>query len=142
MTQVDFYILQPGARHNRQGLGCRLAEKAWLQGHRVLIHTDSEQESQQLDRLLWTFRQDSFIPHGLLHQADPAMTPVLIGHQDDPAGEHEVLINLSQRIPPFFSRFQRLAETLDQTPELLAAGRARYRHYQQRGYELRHHEIK
>ena len=49
MTQVDFYILQLGARHNRQGLGCRLAEKAWLQGHRVLIHTDSEQESQQLD---------------------------------------------------------------------------------------------
>lgn len=142
MTEVDFYVLAPRARGNRFSLACRLAEKAYSQQRRVLVYTESEEESRHMDRLLWTFREGSFIPHGLLQQADTDLTPVLIGHLDDPAGEHDVLINLSSRLPPFFSRFQRLAETLDQTPELLTAGRERFRHYKERGYPLNHHDIK
>ena len=141
MTRIDFYLLQEQAQGNRFTLAWRLVEKAYRQQHRIFIHTASPEESQHMDRLLWTYRQDSFIPHGLLHKVDAALTPVLIGHEDEAGDEHDVLVNLSNRVPAFFSRFERLAEPLDQTPELVTAGRERFRYYRERGYPLNHHEI-
>ncbi len=141
MTRIDFYLLREMADGNRFTLACRLVEKAYRQNRRVFVHTASEEESVHMDRLLWTYRQDSFIPHGMLHKVDASVTPVLIGHEEDVGQEHDVLINLSNRIPPFFSRFERLAEPLDRTPDLLTAGRERFRYYRERGYPLEHHEI-
>ena len=53
----------------------------------------------------------------------------------------DVLVNLTLTPPPFFSRFQRLAEIVpaDDTPA--QAGRERYRFYRERGYELRAHNL-
>jgi len=113
MTRVDFYILAEHSRENRYSLACRLADKAYQKGHRVLLHTASEEEARHLDRLLWTFRQGSFVPHGLTNKADPAMTPVLISHGEDAKAEHDVLINLHPEVPEFFSRFERLIEPID-----------------------------
>ena len=140
MTRIDFYVLEPGARDNRWSLACRLAEKAWQQGHRVLLHTDSPDEARHLDRLLWTFRDQGFVPHGLLGRADPALNPVLIGH-GEAAEEHDVLVNLSAAVPPFFSRFARLAECVDDEPGARAASRTRFRYYRDHGYPLQTHPI-
>ncbi|MEO5343464.1 MAG: DNA polymerase III subunit chi [Gammaproteobacteria bacterium SHHR-1] len=141
MTEIDFYILRPQSRSDRFGLACRLIEKAYGQGRRVLTYTASSEDSQRLDRLLWEFRDQSFIPHGLLRQTDARLNPVLIGHQDDPAGECDVLVNLTARQPPFYQGFQRLAELIDQDPRIISAGRQRYRQYQQSGHPVRHHDI-
>lgn len=142
MTQVDFYILQDHARDDRFGLACRLAEKAWRQGRRVLLHTGSAEEARHLDRLLWTYRDGSFVPHGPLGDADPALNPVLICRQgQEPAEEHDVLINLASEIPTFFSRFDRVAECVDHDEAARKACRQRYRYYQEHGYPLQTHDI-
>ena len=54
---------------------------------------------------------------------------------------HDVLLNLDIEHPPFFSRFQRLIEITGTTPEDTQAARKRYRFYQDRGYEIRHHKL-
>ncbi len=140
MTRVDFYVLKAGSRGNRYTLAARLAEKAWRSGHRVLLSVDGAEEQRHMDRLLWTFRDISFVPHGLVGQADPALHPVLIT-LDDADGEHEVLINLRRDIPPYFSRFERMAECIDLEPETLKRGREHYRFYRERGYPLQTHEV-
>jgi DNA polymerase-3 subunit chi len=139
MTQIDFYVLGPDAPGDRWTLACRLAEKAFHQRRRVLVHTASEEDARHMDRLLWTFRDGSFVPHGLGPETDRARTPVLIDHRPEPADEHEVLINLTDEVPAFFSRFERVAEPLDQAS--LDTGRRRFRFYRDRGYPLSHHEI-
>ena len=141
MTRVGFYILSEGSRGNRYTLACRLADKAYRQGRRVFLHTGSDAEARHMDRLLWTFRDGSFVPHGLLGQADPALTPVLIGSGADAEEEHDVLINLHPLVPDFFSRFERLAEPIDQDAETRNAGRVRFRFYKDRGYPLETHSI-
>jgi len=141
MTQVDFYILGEQARGDRFGLACRITEKAWQQGHRVYLHTGSDAEARHLDRLLWTHREESFIPHGLLGESDPALTPVLIGHGEQAGDEHDVLINIASGVPPFFSRFTRVAELIDNDPAVRSDGRQRYRTYRDRGYTLNTHQI-
>ena len=141
MTRVDFYVLEAQARGDRYVLACRLAEKAWQQGHRVYLHTGSENESRHLDRLLWTYRDGSFLPHGRCGEADAALNPILVGHDTEAGDEHDVLINLATAVPPFFSRFERVAETLDQDPQIRDAGRQRYRFYRDRGYAPETHRI-
>jgi DNA polymerase-3 subunit chi len=141
MTEVDFYILEDQARSTPFSIACRLAEKAWQQGRRVLVQVDGEQEAQHLERLLWTFREQSFVPHGHLGKADPALNPILIGHDDSGGEEHDVLINLAAEIPGFFSRFERVAEIVPPDPSAKAASRERFRFYRDRGYSLQTHKI-
>ena len=142
MTQVDFYVLDEPAAGNRFTLTCRLCEKIYHQGRRIFIHTDSEEETRHLDRLLWTFRQGSFIPHGTLGNCDITVTPVIIGHQVEHCEEQDVLINLCAEVPTFFSRFERVAEIIDKEPQVISAGRERFRFYRDRGYPLTKHDIK
>jgi DNA polymerase-3 subunit chi len=141
MTQVDFYILDERAAGNRYLLACRLAEKIYHQGRRVFINTASLEEQRHMDRLLWTFRQGSFVPHASLEKADPTTTPVIVGRQGEAGQESDVLINLAPEVPACFSRFERVAELIDREPQVKAAGRERFRYYRDRGYPLKTHAI-
>ncbi len=141
MTQVDFYILEDGASGNRFSVAARLAEKAWQQGHRVYIHTCSEEESVHMDRLLWTFREQNFVPHGLVTKSDPKLNPILIGHQPDPGDEHDVLINLDSKVPEFFSRFERVTECIDHDGTIREVARARFKFYRDHGYPMNTHKL-
>lgn len=141
MTRIDFYILPEQSRDNRYSLACRLAEKAWGQGHRVLIYTQNEELDRHMDRLLWTFREQSFIPHGIMNKVDKQRNPVLISSVDSPEDEHDVLINLSEHIPEFFSRFERVAECIDNEEHTKTAGRTHFRYYKDHGYQVESHKL-
>lgn len=141
MTRIDFYVLPAAGRGNRYQLACRVADKAHRKGHRVVIHVASDEEARHLDRLLWTFDDQSFVPHTLLGKGDPALNPILIGDARDASDEHDVLINLAMEVPGCFARFGRLAECVDNGPGVREAGRERYRFYRDRGYPLALHEI-
>lgn len=154
MTRIDFYVLKDGSRGDRFGLTCRLVERIYSRppeptanaaapAPRVLIYCPDRQQALQLDRLLWSFREDSFLPHGLVGESDAELTPVLISCDGQPEQEDQVLINLSPdpEVPPFFSRFERLCEPLDHDPEVRKAGRSRFIYYRDCGYPLQHHPI-
>ena len=49
--------------------------------------------------------------------------------------------NLNAEPPPFFSRFERLAEIVGKDDADVVAGRERFRFYRERGYELRTHNL-
>ena len=141
MTRVDFYVLPNADPAQRPLLACKLAEKAYSQGLKVYIHTASEGDTQQLDELLWTFRDGSFLPHAIHSAVSGDPPPILLGHDHEPAGHTDVLINLGSDIPRFFGRFERVAELVDQRTELLAQSRERFRYYRERGYELKSHNL-
>lgn len=141
MTRVDFYILQELARDNQYTLACRLAEKAWQQGHRVLICAPNDESVRHMDRLLWTYRDQSFVPHGVLGKADQDLNPILISTPELAQDEHDVLINLCPQVPDYFSRFNRVAECVDKDEQQKSASRARYKFYRDRGYPLKTHQI-
>jgi len=128
MTRIDFYVLADGATGDRLTLACRIAERAYADGRRVLIHCPDASLARQIDRLLWTWREDSFMPHGLVGETDAALTPVLISTDGEPAAEDQVLINLSPE--------------LDQDPAVLQAGRQRWKYYRDCGYDVNHHEVR
>jgi DNA polymerase-3 subunit chi len=143
MTRIDFYTLAAGSQGDRLLLTCRLVQKAHGEGLRVHIETTDDQTARALDRILWTFRDDSFLPHGLIGETDPDLTPILIGPRkaEAPEGQIQVLINLGLEVPGALDHCERLIEPIDHDPAVRAAGRRRYAHYKGLGHVLSHQEV-
>ena len=141
MTRIDFYILDSSNRQARSQLACRLVEKAYSLDHHVYIYTDDETQTEQLDNLLWTFRQGSFIPHERHAGENAPAAPILLGHQAAPENHNQVLINLHENVPMFFSRFERVVEIIDQDENVKQLGRERFKFYRDRGYDLHTHNV-
>lgn len=79
--QVDFYHLtvQPLER-----VLPRIAERVVESGGRLLIVAQDEQQRAGLDRLLWTYAADSFLPHAQAGGDADAEQPVLIAGDPEP----------------------------------------------------------
>jgi DNA polymerase-3 subunit chi len=141
MTNIDFYILQNKELAARSQFLCRLCKKARGQGHQIYIHCDDEQQAKQLDELLWTFEENSFLPHKAVADITGA-SPIEIGFGNISAEHHgDLLINFSSSRADFFAQFDRLAEIVVQEEKLLQASRTNYRFYKQRNYPIRNHQI-
>lgn len=141
MTRVDFYILPDADEDRRRVYLCRLVDKAYRLGHRVWIHVPAPELASALDERLWTFSQGSFVPHERAEPGEPdERCPVLLGGAE-PDAERQLLVNEGSEVPPFFSRFERVAEVINQADESRRHGRDRYAFYRDRGYELHHHRV-
>ena len=139
MTLVGFYVVQSAAPGQRLNIAARLADKAFQHGHRIFINAADEAQACELDQLLWSFRPASFLPHALDGQEHS--DTIAIGWGQEPDNHSDLLINLQLAIPPFFSRFQRVAEVVTQDPASLAALRASWKFYKERGYQLEKHDL-
>jgi len=143
VPRIDFYTLAADSGGDRLLLTCRLAQRAYGEGLRVFVATPDLGTARTLDLLLWTFRDESFVPHGLVGETDPELTAVLIGRgPGEPAHGTQVLINLGLEVPQGLDTCERVLEPIDQDPQVRAAGRRRYAHYQGLGYPLNHHELR
>ena len=139
MTLVGFYVVSAAGADHRLQVAARLADKAFQRGHRIFINAVDESQAQTLDEMLWSYRPASFLPHGLL--GTPEATKIAIGWGQEPGDHDDLLINLQLNVPPFFGRFQRVAEVVTQDPDSLEALRASWRFYQERGYQLEKHDL-
>ena len=140
MTRVDFYILPEEAMTARHLFACRLIQKTSKLGHKVYVHCADEKAAHEIDKLLWSFQEPSFIPHKLINSKG-ADCAVEIGYGDDPGEHHDLLLNLSLNIPPFFSRFERIAEIVVKDENVLQATRNNYKQYANKNYPLHRHHL-
>ena len=139
MAQVDFYVLDRVDEHARHTLACKLAEKAWRLENSIHIHTMSREDAERLDKLLWTFRDGSFVPHELVGGDTGA--PVSIGYGSTSAEPRDLLITLCDDIPPFADSFPRVAELVTSEETCRAKSRERYASYRDQGHTLNTYKI-
>ena len=143
MPQVDFYPLGATDRRSRLVAACRLAEKAYEQGLKVAVRTASPAETAELDELLWTYADGSFVPHGVW-PTDPdvaALTPVLVGSAALPESHRDVLINLAPDAPADFSAYARVCDVVGGDEDGKKAGRLRWRIYRDAGCSPEAHTL-
>lgn len=143
MPHVDFFILPDDQLQSLQHYACKLAESNWLTGKRILLQTDSQQQSQQLDELLWNIREDSFIPHGIatLENSDQQQ-PILISHQKLNDTDFQHVINLSSRPCDLVADTAfNIDEILNQDEQRKQSSRENYKIYRNLGYTLKHHTL-
>src|SRR3569623_3076875 len=80
--QVDFYHLTvtPLDRALPQ-----IAEKVLASGGRLLLVAESEAQRTQLDKLLWSYNAESFLPHACAGGERDADQPILLAETAEPA---------------------------------------------------------
>lgn len=138
MTTIDFYVQAT----DKNEVVRRLCGKALATKARIVLWVQDHAACQRLSRLIWSTPSTGFVPH--CSAADPlaAVTPVILDCESGPFPHDDVLINLRSEIPPFFSRFQRLIEIVSVVDEDdKREARSRFRHYRDRGYEIRTHDL-
>lgn len=138
-TQVDFYLLAESSRHARDLFVCRLVEKAHRLGHAILLLISDQPQRAKLDALLWSFRAESFLPHGE-QMADEGQRIFLddrirLDRCDD------LLINLTDALPGGFVGFNRVAEIVTSDPLQRELSRQRFRAYRQAGIQPVTHDL-
>ena len=142
MARVDFYILSQHGPRERHVFACRLAEKAYRLDNSVHIHAGSRETAEQLDELLWTFRDGSFVPHDLLSPGSADRnSPVTIGCDAGPPEARDLLINLCDDIPPFAEAFPRVAELVSSDDDCKRESRKRFVAYRDNGHTLETHNV-
>jgi len=138
VTSIDFYT-QVDDKHD---FARKLCAKALANRARLLIWLPDPGACQKLSRLLWSVPSTGFVPHCISSDPLAARTPIVLDFTSGPHPHDEVLVNLRNEVPPFFSRFQRMIEIVSAADEDdKREARDRFRHYRDRGYELRTHDM-
>ncbi len=75
MTEVLFYHLQ---RQPLEAVLPPLLEKCLERGWRVVVEAGSPERVDALDATLWTYRDESFLPHGTFRDSGAGAQPVVL----------------------------------------------------------------
>lgn len=130
MTRVSFYIL--GSPHSAGTLpfAIQLLERAFTWRRGMHVHA---KDAKQLEVLQKTAELSglSFDP-----VPDSGAQALTLCCQREPIGDQAILLNLSDEVPPFFSRFDETWEIVCKHTDNLHIGRDKYRFYRDRGYQI------
>ena len=75
MAEVLFYHLERASLEDvLPGLLAKTLERGW----RAVVRVGSDDRAVALDAHLWSFREDSFLPHGLHRDAHASEQPILL----------------------------------------------------------------
>ncbi len=88
MVEVLFYHLE---RRSLDDVLPGLVERSLAKPWRVLIRCESAARAAAIDSLLWTYDEQSFLPHAQLGDGDAARQPVLITVEETNANNADVL---------------------------------------------------
>lgn len=108
--EVRFYHLtQTPLEHTLPGLLVKSLERGW----RVVVHGGNEARLKFLDAHLWTFADDSFLPHGL--EGEGAMQPIWLTTSDENPNNADVLmlIDGARAAPERMQKFDLVALFFD-----------------------------
>lgn len=148
MPDIEFLIIPQSEPRARYLLACEKAASAYAQQQTVYIQCATELEARQLDGLLWSFDDISFIPHGQLdNQPAPVQIRsvqircVQIGFTAWPEQSFALLINLGPTIPPNPVQYSQIIEIVTQDPEIKNICRQHYKAYQAAGFTVKSHSL-
>ncbi len=137
MTRIDFY----SNAESKLQVACQLVAKAVRERLPVVVYAPDQSMARSFDKMLWTYQAIGFVPHCLASDALSAETPVVIAFDDSEAPHHRLIVNLHEKSPPAFSRYERLVEVVGVDDDDRQRARSRFRFYRDRGYEIHHHDL-
>ena len=97
MTEVLFYHLE---RRSLDDVLPGLIERTLERGWRALVRTESAERADTIDTRLWTYDDQSFLPHAQAGDGDPARQPVLITVEEGNPNGANVLFLVGGAAPP------------------------------------------
>ncbi|MDA1099334.1 MAG: DNA polymerase III subunit chi [Proteobacteria bacterium] len=134
MTTVGFYHLLHWPLEKALP---KLLEKALERGHRAIVLAGSQERVEDLNNVLWTYDDRSWLPHGSSSDGLPGEQPIFLTIDDENPNGADVLVAVDGREPAVAGGFARIIDLFDgRDAAMVAAARQRWRRYLDQGLEL------
>jgi DNA polymerase-3 subunit chi len=135
MTEVLFYHL---VRKPLERALPELLEKSIERGWRVVVQAASDERVEAIDAQLWTYRDDSFLPHGTARDGEAAAQPVLLTvGESNPNGATVRFLVDGVPMPPDAATYDRIVLMFNgEDEDEVATARERWREAKAQGFEL------
>lgn len=125
MTEVLFYHLEP---RPLEAVLPQLLEKTLERGWRAVVEVGSGERALALDAHLWTYRDDSFLPHGRAGDEMEALQPVLLTTEPGNPNGAAVRFFVDRAVPAATEDYERIVYLFSgHDPEALEEARAAWR---------------
>ncbi len=132
--EIGFYHL---TRSSLEEALPRLLEKILAAGHRVVLRARSRERLEQLDRHLWTYRRDSFLPHGTRADGFAERQPVYLTTEIENPNRATVLVLVEGAPHEGLEGFERVLDLFDGSePEAVEGARRRWREARAAGHHV------
>lgn len=135
MTEVLFYHLQNMTVEN---VLPSLLEKSLERGWRVVVQSTSPERADALDAHLWSYRDDSFLPHATWRVNDVADQPIVLAiEEDNPNGANVRFLVDNAALPQDVQGYERVVLLFNgDDPDALGAARSTWTDCKTRGFEV------
>jgi DNA polymerase III subunit chi len=134
LTEVGFYHLLSMPLERALP---KLIERAWMQGHRVVVRAGSAERVEHLNVLLWTYEEASFLPHGSGRDGNATAQPIWLTHDDKNPNSASMLVLVDSVEAGDLAAFARCADLFDgNDADAVEAARARWRRAREAGHSL------
>jgi DNA polymerase III subunit chi len=134
MTEISFYHLLHTPLERALP---KLVEKVLESGARAVIRTGSAERAEALNSVLWTYDQDSFVPHGTARDGNAARQPVWITPDEENPNGADILVLTDGAVSSEIGGYRRCLEMFDGRDEAAVAdARRRWTDYKAADHEL------
>lgn len=136
MTRVDFYHLQ---RMSLEEVLPKLLSKAYGTGQNITVRTADEGQAEKLNSLLWTFSDESFLPHGSKKDGFAEQQPIWLTSEDDNPNAAKFLFLTCGVVLPAENaqKYERIFNIFDgKNAEALQQARMLWKEYKKSGFEV------
>jgi DNA polymerase-3 subunit chi len=136
VTEALFYHLE---RRTMEDVLPGLIEKTLERGWRAVIRCESAERADAIDNLLWTYDDQSFLPHAQAGDGNSARQPVLVTVEDAIPNAANVLFLVGGAAPPEWDQpndLTRIVLMFDgRDPAMLSSARAAWKDAKAAGHE-------
>ncbi len=136
MTKVDFFIWPLCEKRSHELAVCNLISSIYRTEGTLTVLIEDNAERKYFDRLLWTFEETSFIPHG----ANNSYPVELVS--DSKMGNKNILVNLGSTCPMNPRRFKTIVETAGYNESTRSKARLKFKAYKDFGIGVSSHNLK
>ena len=134
MAAIAFYHLESSPLER---VLPKLLEKTLGAGKRAVVLAGSEERVEALCSLLWTYDQDSWLPHGSAKDGTPEDQPVWLTAEDENLNGASFLFLTDGAASEHVKDYERCFELFDGNNEAAVdAARQRWTAYKEQGHEL------
>ena len=135
MTEILFYhMTQSTLERTLPGLLERSIERGW----RAVVQTPLNERCEALDNHLWTYRDDSFLPHGAQGEAaNPVDHPIWITTGDDNPNSANISFLIDGAESGSLDEYERIITLFDgHDADAVDAARASWKRLKEQGHQL------
>jgi DNA polymerase-3 subunit chi len=134
LTEIGFYHLLSTPLERALP---KLLERAWTQGHRIVVRAASRERVEHLNVILWTYEEATFLPHGSSPDGNAATQAVWLTHSNENPNGASILVLVDGVDAEDIGSYARCVDLFDGNDAgAVEAARTRWRRAREAGHTL------